>query len=380
MWNLAVQSPSARLRPLAQYANHPYTDWSTIPLLDAVVTQDRTQSNRWSCSLTASTKVSVDFSDLHAYGTRLRLWVGLQLPRGPFWYVPAGRYYVRSALAKTTQVTISGSSYESEVQDTVFPSPRAVPDSIGLTYRQQLEVLVKEAVHDATFNWDRSLADLAGQPIPSASSTSDRWALVQGGSSQTGIASAMAAEIFCDAAGVFVIQPIPTLNDPAVWTIRTQQVQTLNDLQQSYDRSNVPNLVAVSGQPASGEATVGPVFAWDSDPNSLTYAGPDPVHHPELSGPYGVKTTSYSSPLLTDLGQCQSAAQTYVKQLTGAQKQLTLYWFNNPAVQAGDVVVVEVGPNMFETHLVDVLSYSCSQNLTTLTTRATRYGPWGVTV
>ncbi|WP_247223630.1 hypothetical protein [Streptomyces scabiei] len=100
------------------------------------------------------------------------------------------------------------------------------------------------------------------------------------------------------------------------------------------------NLWSVSGDSGSGTVPVGPAFAWDNDPGSLTYAGPDPVGDPLAPQRLGlagvrVRTGRYSSPLIASLGQADDVARARLADSLGVQSSLSFTSICNPALEPG---------------------------------------------
>jgi hypothetical protein len=120
----------------------------------------------------------------------------------------------------------------------------------------------------------------------------------------------------------------------------------------------------------------GPAFAWDDDPNSLTYAGPDPIGDPgapQRLGLTGVRlrVQRYSSSLITDDGQAQRIARAKLADSLGVQSSLSLTSVCNPALEPGDVVAVEVDVDVWERHIIDSLGYTLGAASMSCKTRTT---------
>jgi hypothetical protein len=80
---------------------------------------------------------------------------------------------------------------------------------------------------------------------------------------------------------------------------------------------------------------VGPGIASDDDPLSPTFAGSDPGR-----GGFGQVVFHHSSPLMKTLGQCQDAARAMLAPKLGLHQQVEFAAAPNPALDAGDVVLV----------------------------------------
>jgi hypothetical protein len=153
------------------------------------------------------------------------------------------------------------------------------------------------------------------------------------------------------------------LDDPVVWRIGRGLGGALVEPQPEQAREGLANLWVVSGDGGDGSPAVGPAFAWDDDPNSITYAGPDPVGDPlapQRLGLNGVRlrVQKYASPLITSYGQALEVAQAKLADSLGVQASLSFTSVCNPALEPSDLVEVETAPGVWERHIIDSLSYT----------------------
>jgi hypothetical protein len=132
----------------------------------------------------------------------------------------------------------------------------------------------------------------------------------------------------------------------------------------------------VTGDSGDGSTPIGPVYAWDDDPNSLTYAGPDPVSDPlapqrlELWH-VRLRVQHYSSAVITTVAQAHDIARAKLANSLGVQASLSLTTVCNPALEAGDVIEAETEPGVWERHLIDSLSYTLGASSMQMETRTT---------
>jgi hypothetical protein len=338
----------------------------------ATVTADRTANNRYSANATL-TGVDLGAAGINPISTNIRLWQGIQPARGDTEWIPAGRYTVASPKLTRTGIQLELDGLEDEVRAAGLPVPRTLgPD----TARAIVTELLGEALPGLPVAWRPGVDP--DTVIPQIVSASDRWAVLASGTdssgASTGIAAALAAELYVDARGVPTMGPVPALSDPVVWRIAQGAGVVLPELQMSA--SGLYNLWIVTGDAGDGSPSAGPVYAWDDDPKSLTYAGPDPVNDPGAPARLGlvavrVRTQTYSSGLITDAEQAQSVAQARLADSLGVQSTLSLTLACNPALVPGDVVEVEVAPGVWQTHLIDSLSYTLGAASMTCSTRTT---------
>jgi hypothetical protein len=347
-------------------------DWATwypLDVLSGSHTQDRTSTVRWTLSGTVAKTVPPGFDGIHPYGCRLRLQLAVSYLGSSPEYIPAGMYSVTGVTSNFNNLSITGSSFEQDVIDATFPVPRNLPDNRTMTYRRQAEKLITEAVPDARFVWDPRLSVYA--PMIAMAVDSDRWSVIHGQANDASVATALGADALCDASGAFSFVRRPSLADAPVWTV-SEGTQTKIASATAYDRQNVFNLVVVTGTPADGSNPIGPVFVWDDDPASPTYAGPDPVKHPELAGHFGVKSYRYDSPLLTSERQAWQVGKAILADLVGESKTVSFSGRYNPCQEAGDVVLITRDDGQLENHLVDSLSYTWGTGIAAYTTRSTK--------
>lgn len=374
----AALSPSALSRLLltphevvidVQWSNDRGATWTPVRVREGTVTADRTSQTRWSMNATLELGPTMDLNGVNPYHTRVKARRGIKPLRGdPRWF-SIGQYRV----SKTTKaygdvIQVEGESFEKYVQDYRLIVPRTIGGGPGDTGQVIVEALIHEAMPEAGFLWLMGSTDAL---IPTIQQDQDRWALIDGDTDSTSVARAIGAEVYCDGDGTFVVAPVPELTDEPVWTVEHggALVSTSNEL----SRENVYNVVVANGESTdSDKAPVGPGIAWDDDPNSPTYAGPDPLNHPELAGAFGLVTRYYTSPLLVDDVGCQNAAQSILANALGLQKNVSFDALTNPTLVPGQVVRIEVDEGLYENHVLDSVSYGLADPTMSCTTRASQ--------
>lgn len=350
----------------------------------AQITASRTSDTRWSGSATL-TGVTPGASGINPISTNVRLWQGIQLPRtDPVWF-PAGRYTVDRPSVTRTGIEVELDGLEDEIRDAGLPTARTIGPGKA---RALVEMLVGEALPGVPVAW-RAGVD-PDTLIPQLLAEDTRWAVLSSGTDSTGTATgivdSLAGEIYADARGVITVAPVPTLADPVVWRIGRGAGGVLIEPKTEATKDGLANVWAVTGESSadtsstdtaadgSTDTTIGPAYAWDDDPNSLTYAGPDPVGDPlapQRLGLYHVRlrVQRYSSAVVTSLAQAYAVAQAKLADSLGVQYTLSLTAACNPALEPGDVVQVETAPDVWERHIVDSLSYTLGAASMSLTTR-----------
>ncbi len=352
-WLVASLNDPFQLIPRIQWSPD-WTTWFPLRPQSGSHTQDRTQQTRWQFSGTFAKDYPIGEQGIHPYGPRARIFLGIKTLRNPVFWIQQGHYSITTAQEDEDAIQLAGASFELDVQQADFVTTRRIPDRRALTYRQQAEILIREAVPDARFVWDPRLQTV--DPIPTGFYTSGRWNLIDGSDDAASIMGALGGEAYCDFSGGFRFVPVPTLDDAPVW--RVAKGGALASASRLFDRDDVFNVVAAGGDSTDGTTSVGPVYAWDNEPTSITYAGPNPVLRPgQGAGKFGVKPFQYSNPLISNEVQAAKAARAQLANKLGLHYSLALTSRFNPAVEAGDVIEAETYDGRIERHLLDTITY-----------------------
>ncbi|MFE6426734.1 phage tail protein [Streptomyces rochei] len=360
----------ATARPVrAEWSNDGGQTWTPAKFGAGSVTPDRTAEVRYSASVELL-DVPRGRSGINSVTTEVRLFQGLGVPRREVEWIPAGRYTIDRLKRTALGVNLDLLGREDIVRGASFPTARTIgPDSA----RVCAEALYAEALPGSPVSWRKGArGDL---PIPAFVVDEDRWAALSGGTdtsgTATGVAASIGAETFCDARGIPTVAPVPTLADPAVWRIPRQLVTARPSEEETSE--NLRNLWVISGDAGSGDKVVGPVFVWDEDPASMTYAGPDPVDDPLAPQRLGlnvrVRTGRYSSALITSLEQARTVGLARLADSLGVQASLSFSAICNPALEPGDVVEAEVAEGVWQRHIIDANPYTLGGITMTCQTR-----------
>nr|WP_014696900.1 hypothetical protein [Streptomyces sp. FR1]AFI44003.1 hypothetical protein pFP4.4c [Streptomyces sp. FR1] len=361
----------ATSRPVrAEWSNDGGQTWTPAKFGSGSVTPDRTAEVRYAASVELL-DAPRGASGINTVATEIRLFQGLGVPRRGVEWIPAGRYTVDRLRRTRLGVSLDLLGREDIVRSAALPTARTVgPDSA----RACAQTLIAEALPTAPVAWRDGVK--AATMLPAFVVDEDRWAALSGGTdtagASTGIASSLGAELYADAVGTMVFAPVPTLADPVVWRIPRNLVTAQPSQEETAE--GLVNLWVVSGDSGSGTAPVGPAFAWDDDPASLTYAGPDPVRDPLAPQRLGlagvrVRTGRYSSALIASLAQADDVAQARLADSLGIQSSLSFTSVCNPALEPGDVVEVEVEADVWERHLIDSCPFTLGGITQTCQTR-----------
>ncbi|MGW0865737.1 phage tail protein [Streptomyces sp. NPDC002611] len=361
----------ATARPVrAEWSNDGGLTWTPARFGSGQVTPDRTAEVRYAAS--------VELLDaprgrhgINSVSTEIRLFQGIKVPRLDVEWIPAGRYTIDRLQRTRLGVGLDLLGREDIVRGAQLPTARTIgPD----TAKACAEQLLAEALPASPVAWREGVK--SGTAMPAFVVDEDRWAAVSGGSdtsgTSTGIAASLGAEVYCDARGIPTVAPVPTLDDPVVWEIPRGLVTA--EPAEEETAEGLRNLWAVTGDAGSGGKAIGPVFRWDDNPDSLTYAGPNPVQDPLAPQRLGlpnvrVRTGRYSSALITSLDQANDVAAAQLANSLGVQASLSFTSVCNPGLEPGDVVLVEVAEGVWERHLLDSNPYALGGVVMTCQTR-----------
>lgn len=278
------------------------------------------------------------YSILSPIGSELKLEYGIVLPGSGIEWVPL--IYGPIVDASRTRPSDNTSAIEVKVTDRSSKVAEARFDAptqtiAGATTVSEISRLITTALPTV------SVVDTTGSTkvAPQLDIERERWA-----DGIEKLADSISAEVLADTTGNFLIRPQPALTDPTVWVVTAGDGGILVTEADQYSRDLVYNRVVASGQRVDGTPPVYAVSS-DNDPDSPTY----------ISGPFGIKTRFYASPLLTTVPQCQSAADTLLARVTGRHLNVSFEVIVNPALEAGDVIQLVVDDRS-EIHIIDQVS------------------------
>ncbi|WP_262702056.1 MULTISPECIES: phage tail protein [Streptomyces] len=356
----------------AEWSNDGGRTWTPAQIGSGTVTPDRTAEVRYSASVELL-DVPLGRGGINTEATQVRLWQGIKVTRRDVEWIPAGRYVIDRQRQTRLGATLELLGREDVIRGAAFPVARTIgPD----TARHAAEQLVGEALPDAAIAWRPGVnPDLA---LPAFVVDEDRWAALSAGTdsagTSTGIAAALAGEVWLDARGIVTFGPVPTIADDPVWRVPLGVAMVEPVREQSAE--GIANVWSVSGDGGDGAPAVGPAHAWDDDPLSLTYAGPDPINDPLAPQRLGlatvrVRTERHSSALITSFGQAAEVARAKLADSLGVQTSLSFTAACNPALEPGDVVLVETESGMWERHVIDSCPFDLGGVTQTCATRTT---------
>ena len=267
-------------------------------------------------------------SDPYAvYGQQLYVERGIRYTDGSVERVPVGTFIITSVSGDIHHgpLAIAGSSAELLIKRAPFDTATSTN---GLTAAGFISAQIAAAVPAASFV-NRSTSGATTLPTKTWNAGDDRWAAL------CEVATAIGAELFCDANGTFVLADIPDIiTATPVWTVSTGDAGVMVSADVALSADDVYNRVIASGENA--EDNVPPVSA----EARIT----DPTDPLRWDGPFGRVTEYYTSSLLTSQTAAQMAANARLRLRRAPNRTVSLQAVPNPALAEGDCIRVDYGP------------------------------------
>lgn len=311
-----------------------------LPILGGSVTVDRSSVTRRTLTLdlapryptgtyTDAPTLPETWTDpLGHYGQEVSLSWGLVYVSGIVEWVPLGVFRideVSGSLFHDDVVSVRGVSREAYVMDQRFTSPRTVS---GPSAQSLIGTLIQEV--DPTY---QVVAAATGdRRVPRTTFDRDRWEAI------TTLAESIAAVVYADPWGRFVIEDAPTVGTPPVWTVAAGPGGVLVGASSSSSRARIYNGVVVEGESPSSDTPPVRATATDNGPTSATRWG-DPS-----SGAFGRVPRFMSLPSVATREQAGAVARAQLVLSLGTAATLDLSLVPNPALEAGDVVDILTDP------------------------------------
>lgn len=339
-----------------------------LPVLDGEVTNDGAAQVRRQIDVTVPATDNA-WRLMSAPGTELHPYRGIQWPNGSYTWVPLGRMEVdegRIGYTPSGNLRVTGGDYWGRVMRSQFITPGIA--NFGTLISAQMVTFLQQAL-PATVGIQNTLAStyVIGDKVYQT----DRAAAIEE------MATALSAEVIFDGDGNAVLRAIPQVQTTPVWTVDAGATGVLLSADRDAINHDIRNVVVVVPSTVTGTTPLfDPVWAWDNDPNSATYAGPDPARNPSGAGPFGVRPYRIDSAAITDAGQAQNVATAYLALVSGQRSTLTLTSLVHPGLEYGDTIAVVLpadvtGARQVEAQLVESvtipLTVSAAQRITTRT-------------
>jgi hypothetical protein len=199
----------------------------------------------------------------------------------------------------------------------------------GMQVRDQIVALIRGAIGNAP---PININATSGVTVGALTWDQDRGKAIQE------LATSIGAWVYVDRLGTFTIDNLPTLaTAPAVWLADASPSGVLLSLDRESSRARTHNVVVVSSSNASDVGVFTTQVAWDNNPLSPTYAGPDPVNNPTAAGLFGISVYRHETPLALSNTQAFGLALQLVERETALAQQASWSMTPNPAVDSYDV-------------------------------------------
>ena len=315
---------------------------SDIPVVGGSITVDTTSQTRRSGTVTIADPAywpANPLSVLSPLGSELLVEYGIVIPGVGTEWIPLIRGVITDA-ARTRPSDGTNGAFTVTLADRSAKVAQARLDApaqtvAGATVVAEITRLITEALPGQT------VTDLTGSTMIAAQLEIERERWADGIEK---LADAIAAEVFANPIGAFLIRPQPVITASPAWVVYTGDGGNIVTLDEKQTRELSYNKVVASGQRVDGTVPVWAAVS-DTDPTSPTY----------INGPFGTKTRFYSSPLLTTTPQCTTAATGLLARTTGMQGTVSLSTIVNPALDAGDVLLVRDNGTV-ASHIIDTLT------------------------
>jgi len=295
---------------------------------------DRGSQARRTCSVQVADPALIPRTPadrLAVYGAQLRIACGVQYSDGATELVPVGVFRIDEVSGDVDEgpVTIAGKSLEAVIADDKFTIPhRATGNAVN-----SITALIQRSIPDAQI------------VAPAGSTIGARTWDIEGGpwAAILELGAAIGCEVYCDAAGTFVIAELPDLlaTTPA-WTVAAGEGGVYISAVRGMSLDGVYNGVHARGEDT--ESGLGPFsdLVVDNEVGSPTKWG----------GPLGRRPFFYSSATLTTTGQCTAAATLLLRSAKAPNASADITSLPNPALESGDVIRVVYPDGAKELHQV----------------------------
>lgn len=294
---------------------------------------------------------------LSPYGVELRAWWTLIAGATVYPDVPVftGRVESVSRDRHSGRVRVRCQDRFAAINDAGFEDLRAA--TAGVTIPVAISILIREVFGEV------AVTDLTGSTVTIPTGLIWRDGDGSRGQAIDDLAMAIGAEVLSLPDGNFVIRPMPSLAATPVWTVATGAGGVVVRDSQTKARTGVANRWIVVGEQTTATAPTRAVVTEGAGP--LAYGGP-----------FGRVVRRVSSPLVASTAQAYAVGNAFRERVRGLARTRTLEVVANPAVEAGDVLQVEVGTSSGierEWHIADELTLPLTVSPPTMTidTRST---------
>lgn len=271
---------------------------------------------------------SVPGDPLGHYGQEITCQWGLTYPDGATEWVPLGVFRIDSAggsLLGDGAVRVVGVSREAYIADARFWAPYTASSASCTS-------LIGTLIHEVLPSVEVVVSCSMDRRVPRTTWDEDRWGAI------TDLAQSIAATVYADPYGRFIITDAPTVDTPPVWTVNAGPGGVLVSADASSSRARIYNQVVVRGESPSSDSPPVQASATDLAATSPTCWG-DPA-----AGAFGMVPYFMYLPTVTTTAQALAVARANLARHLGAAATLDVSTVPNPALEAGDVIDVIPDP------------------------------------
>lgn len=302
-----------------------------IPFTDGVISVDRGSDVRRTCSLTVADPADfpVDAtSRFSVCGHRLRIRRGLRYLDGSVELLTQGTFVITDVSGDIHRgpLAVSGDGLE------ILMKREILADAVSTVGYPGAGAFVEELLRDVDPNVafvDRSTHGVETLSTATWDRGTEVWKVAQE------VATSVAAELYCDTNGTFVLADVPTLATASpVWDVTTGEGGVMVSAEMSLSADGVVNHVVAEGENASDNTPPVSAEAKITDPT-------DPLRY---GGPFGKVTKRVTSNLIKNTNQAQYVASAELEKGRAPNRTVSLSTVPNPALEAGDCLRVNYGP------------------------------------
>ncbi len=275
------------------------------------------------------------------YGQEVTVQWGLTYIGGLTEWLPLGVFRIYSpsgSLLSDGPVSITGVSREAFVADARFLAPRTVSSPSA-------QSLIGDLIHEVLPGVEVIASASMDRRVPRTTFDRERWDAI------TTIAASIAAVVYADPWGRFVIADATTADTAPVWTVAAGRGGVLVSADSTASRARTYNGVVVEGQAPSSDSPPVRAQALDQRATSPTRWG-NPA-----AGAFGMVPRFMYIPTVTTRAQAQAVADSQLARDIGAAATLDVSTVPNPALESGDVIDVITDPTnpagTVRRHIVD---------------------------
>lgn len=299
-----------------------------VDLDDGSVSIDGTRAVRRTLSATIRARITDPECDV--FRTEIRAEYGIQLPsrNEPIW-IPVGTFVLTDAEeADKGLISIKGEDRWRRVVNARFLQPTTTKG------KHTLAIISLMQGADSRILCQDTTGSLAQHNT--ALWARDRDKAVRD------LAKSIGAEVSFDPMGAAQIRPIPSLSSAASWFLGTGDGGVLISPRRARTQGNTYNAVVVEGETTEGTPAVRGVATVVDAESTLLFGGG-----------FSQRPRFYRSSLVATQDQANQTAIAMLERVTGVSRTVKIESFVNPALEAGDVVSIEVSSGVWERHIVE---------------------------